>query len=108
MEDGFLTPVLSPESLSVSQQAACLHQNHTITALKHSGCFKHRLKWQPNCSQVTLLVICVLMCDILCRNPTLPDPRKRQLIGCSAPDVIEPAALALLLRHRKEPSSGHF
>lgn len=60
-----------------------------------------------------LFTICVLMCDILRRNPMLPDPDKQQLIRCSAPDVIEPTELDLLLSHRnnqysKELSLGNF
>jgi len=39
------------------------------------------------------------MCDILCRNPMLPDPDKQRLVRCSAPDVMEPTEVDLLLSH---------
>lgn len=96
MKTAFFKP--SPVFLPISQQAACLHQNYTIRALKHNKDFYHHLKWQQNSNQVMLLTIYVLMCDMLCRNPMLPYPDKQQQLRCSAPDVLEPAELDLPLR----------
>lgn len=45
------------------------------------------------------------MCDISCRNPMLPDPDEQQLVRCSAPDVIEPTELDLLLNHHNNQYS---
>lgn len=89
----------SPVFLPVSQQAACLHQNYTIRALKHNKDLYHHLKWPQNCNEVKLFTICVTMCGMLCRNPMLHYPDKQQQLRCSAPDVLEPTELDLPLSH---------
>lgn len=55
--------------------------------------------------------ICVLMCDVPCRNPTLPDPAMPRLVRCSAPDVPEPTELDLMPNNNQdsqELSLGDF